>query len=49
MKVYLITNDQAAELVDTSFLEYTNGIVENVSGSCFYPEIMKAFIFKGTV
>jgi G3E family GTPase len=35
MKVGLITNDQAAELVDTSFLEYTNGIVEEVSRSCF--------------
>jgi G3E family GTPase len=35
IKVGLITNDQAAELVDTSFLEYTNGIVEEVSGSSF--------------
>lgn len=34
-KVGLITNDQAAELVDTSFLEYANGVVEEVSGSCF--------------
>lgn len=34
-KVGLITNDQAAELVDTAFLEYANGVVEEVSGSCF--------------
>ena len=34
-KVGLITNDQASELVDTSFLETNNDIVEEVSGSCF--------------
>ena len=34
-KAGLITNDQAAELVDTAFLEYANGVVEEVSGSCF--------------
>lgn len=34
-KVGLITNDQAAELVDTAFLEQANGNVEEVSGSCF--------------
>ncbi len=34
-KVGLITNDQAAELVDTAFLEQINGNVEEVSGSCF--------------
>lgn len=34
-KVGLITNDQAAELVDTVFLESTGGVVKEVSGSCF--------------
>lgn len=34
-KVGLITNDQASELVDTSFLETNDDIVEEVSGSCF--------------
>ena len=34
-KVGLITNDQASELVDTTFLESTGGIVSEVSGSCF--------------
>lgn len=34
-RVGLITNDQAAELVDTAFLEQANGNVEEVSGSCF--------------
>ncbi len=34
-KTGLITNDQAAELVDTAFLEYANGVVEEVNGSCF--------------
>ncbi|MCI5648398.1 MAG: GTP-binding protein [Fusicatenibacter sp.] len=34
-KVGLITNDQASELVDTSFLESTGGVVSEVSGSCF--------------
>lgn len=33
--VGLITNDQAAELVDTTFLEYTKGDIKEVSGSCF--------------
>lgn len=33
--VGLITNDQASELVDTAFLEHANGIVSEVSGSCF--------------
>ncbi len=33
--VGLITNDQAPELVDTTFLEYTNGAIKEVSGSCF--------------
>lgn len=35
IRVGLITNDQAAELVDTAFLEQANGNVEEVSGSCF--------------
>ncbi|QDR81577.1 GTP-binding protein [Sporomusa termitida] len=34
-QVGLITNDQAAELVDTVLLEYTNALVSEVSGSCF--------------
>ena len=34
-KVGLITNDQASEIVDTSFLETNDDIVEEVSGSCF--------------
>lgn len=34
-KVGLITNDQASELVDTSFLQSTGGVVREVSGSCF--------------
>lgn len=34
-QVGLITNDQASELVDTVFLEYTNTLVSEVSGSCF--------------
>jgi len=34
-KVGLITNDQASELVDTTFLESSAGIVNEVSGSCF--------------
>ncbi|HHY82013.1 MAG TPA: GTP-binding protein [Clostridiales bacterium] len=34
-RVGLITNDQAPELVDTTFLEYANGAVKEVSGSCF--------------
>lgn len=33
--VGLIANDQAAELVDTSFLQYTDGAISEVSGSCF--------------
>lgn len=35
IKVGLITNDQASELVDTAFLEKANGTVLEVSGSCF--------------
>lgn len=35
IKVGLITNDQASELVDTTFLESTGGVVSEVSGSCF--------------
>lgn len=35
VRVGLITNDQAAELVDTAFLERSNDIVSEVSGSCF--------------
>lgn len=34
-RVGLITNDQAPELVDTTFLEHTNGAIKEVSGSCF--------------
>ncbi|MEI7884414.1 MAG: GTP-binding protein [Clostridia bacterium] len=34
-RIGLITNDQAAELVDTELLEKTNGFVSEVSGSCF--------------
>nr|WP_321357581.1 GTP-binding protein [uncultured Draconibacterium sp.] len=34
-KVGLVTNDQASELVDTSFLLRTNVNVAEVSGSCF--------------
>jgi len=34
-RIQLITNDQASELVDTAFLERTDGIVTEVSGSCF--------------
>lgn len=34
-RVGLITNDQAAELVDTAFLEYSDAPVAEVSGSCF--------------
>ena len=34
-RVGLITNDQAPELVDTTFLEYTKGVIREVSGSCF--------------
>ncbi|MCL2688498.1 MAG: hypothetical protein FWE57_01450 [Chitinispirillia bacterium] len=34
-KVGLITNDQAAELVDTAFLERNSNLVREVSGSCF--------------
>ena len=34
-KIQLITNDQASTLVDTAFLEKINGIVSEVSGSCF--------------
>jgi Ni2+-binding GTPase involved in maturation of urease and hydrogenase len=34
-KVGLITNDQASELVDTSFLETISSEVREVSGSCF--------------
>ena len=33
--VGLITNDQASELVDTSFLQTSAGLVREVSGSCF--------------
>lgn len=33
--VGLITNDQAAELVDTTFLQHTKGAILEVSGSCF--------------
>lgn len=33
--VGLITNDQAAELVDTAFLESESDLVAEVSGSCF--------------
>jgi len=33
--VGLITNDQAPELVDTTFLEHTKGVIKEVSGSCF--------------
>lgn len=35
VRVGLITNDQAAELVDTVFLERYNDNVSEVSGSCF--------------
>lgn len=35
IKVGLITNDQASQLVDTTFLESTGGVVSEVSGSCF--------------
>ncbi len=34
-RIGLITNDQASELVDTTFLEQANGTVLEVSGSCF--------------
>jgi len=34
-RVGLITNDQAPELVDTTFLEHTKGAIREVSGSCF--------------
>lgn len=34
-KVGMITNDQASELVDTTFLETGAGLVNEVSGSCF--------------
>lgn len=34
-RVGLVTNDQASELVDTSFLLHTNLNVAEVSGSCF--------------
>lgn len=34
-RVGLITNDQAPELVDTRFLELSQGAVREVSGSCF--------------
>jgi len=34
-QVGLITNDQASELVDTVFLEHTDTVVSEVSGSCF--------------
>jgi G3E family GTPase len=34
-RVGLITNDQASELVDTAFLEYSKGSIREVSGSCF--------------
>ncbi|HAF59850.1 MAG TPA: GTP-binding protein [Bacillota bacterium] len=34
-RVGLITNDQASALVDTAFLEKANGVVSEVSGSCF--------------
>lgn len=35
LKVGLITNDQASELVDTAFLETISSDVREVSGSCF--------------
>ena len=34
-RVGLITNDQAPELVDTTFLKHMNGAIKEVSGSCF--------------
>jgi G3E family GTPase len=34
-RVALITNDQAADLVDTSFLEQNHDAVSEISGSCF--------------
>ena len=34
-QIGLITNDQAAGLVDTAYLEYTDSIVAEVNGSCF--------------
>ncbi|HHU32522.1 MAG: GTP-binding protein [Zhaonellaceae bacterium] len=34
-RVGLITNDQAPELVDTTFLQHTKGTILEVSGSCF--------------
>ena len=44
-KVGLITNDQAADLVDTAILTRTGVEVREVSGSCFccnFPGFMKA-------
>ncbi|TJX13940.1 cobalamin synthesis protein P47K [Tissierella creatinini] len=35
IKVGLITNDQAAGLVDTAYLERTGSVVSEVNGSCF--------------
>lgn len=35
LKIQLITNDQASELVDTAFLQQINGVVSEVNGSCF--------------
>ena len=35
MKVGLISNDQAAGLVDTAYLERTGSVVSEVNGSCF--------------
>jgi len=34
-RVGLITNDQAPELVDTTFLRHAKGVIREVSGSCF--------------
>jgi len=34
-KVGLISNDQAADLVDTAFLQQSGGVTSEVSGSCF--------------
>jgi len=34
-RIQLVTNDQASALVDTAYLERINGIVTEVSGSCF--------------
>lgn len=45
LRVGLITNDQAPELVDTSFLARGESCVQEVSGSCFccnFPGLMSA-------